>query len=71
MTLVKKYKTLDKVEKKKFRKLVTMLSCPKNCKECNKGIEKCLIEIRTLIEFLMKRSVKSKKKSRGLDSYIS
>lgn len=60
MNVANEYNKLDKKDKKKFRKVYSMLTCPKNCEKCNKTKEKCMIEMRTLIEILMKRTTKTK-----------
>jgi len=71
MNVANKYKKLDKKDKKKFRNAYKMLSCPKDCNKCKKSPEKCRIEMRTLIEILMKRTTKKdNKKSNQPSSMI-
>ncbi|MHA1408743.1 MAG: hypothetical protein ACTSQY_00245 [Candidatus Odinarchaeia archaeon] len=61
--MLEKYKKLTKEEKKQFNMLFNMLKCPKDCSKCEKTIDKCLIELRSLVELLLKYQILDDKKT--------
>ena len=58
------FKGMTKEEKKKFRKLVKIISCDLNCDKCKKIGQHCIKDIRFCLNILLKERLQNIKKNK-------